>query len=515
MLSRSLPLMAVLLAVLASNAQAITYRSDGSLSLSQGLADQPQFSGTGIVALANESGTGEIIAPNWVLTAKHVVTGDYSSTPAANAVTFYFAGGNRTSDAIYSDPNSDITLVHFAAALPSNLAIIVPNPSDTTANPTGQQIWNVGYGSYGPYGGSLTGNSGARLAGTNIVNGIGTSTINTFTEKALAFTNENTAGTEFESSTAPGDSGGPMFLQNGYQWVVAGEVFGVGSVTINGTTSNQFIDTDVNTDNFITATTGLTFTARAAPTAISWTSTYTGNSNSGNTIALKTPTDGGGTWDVSRLDFTDGTYTYAWQNGTLLPVNFGVGNGAAGTVTLGSPINISNLTFAATGSGSYTIAGSGSNVLTLSTSGSAITVNAGVTPTISAPMTGTGAALTKLGPGTLTLSGANTYDGGTTVSAGAIALTGTGTLGATSGALSVANGATVDLGGTNQGVGRAQRRGPGDQHRRHRQHADRRQRQPHRGRRVFRRDPRRHEQRDCTDQDGRGLADDQQHGQHV
>ena len=446
---RTLSLAAVAVVAFTLDAQAIVYRSDSSETAAQQLADQPQFSGTGIVALANDSGTGEVIDSHWVLTAKHVVTEDGNITPAANAVTFYYAGGNMVSSAIYSDPNSDLALVYFATALPSTLAIITPNLTGTTSvssiiNPVGQQIWNVGYGEYGAYPGStLTGNNGARLAGTNIVNS--RTTVSGLSGNFLAFSNENTSGTEFESSTAPGDSGGPMFIQNGYQWLVTGEVYGAASGV-------GYIDTDVATDNFLTTTTGLTFTPRAQATSIFWTSTYLNNSSGGNTIALKTPTDGGGVWDTTRLNFTDKTYTYAWQNGTLAPVTFGVGSGAAGTVTLGSNISISNITFAATGSGSYTIAGSGTYALTLQTTGSVITTN--VAATISAPLTGTGGSLVKAGTAALTISGANTYDSGTTINAGTLALTGAGTLGATTGGLVLNNtGSTLDLGGTSQAVG--------------------------------------------------------------
>jgi len=62
------------------------------------------------------------------------------------------------------------------------------------------------------------------------------------------------------------------------------------------------------------------------------------------------------------------------------------------------------------------------------------------------------AGLTKLGSGTLTLGAANTYTGGTTVNAGTLQLSGAGTLGGTTGPLTV-NAAILDLNGTNQTVG--------------------------------------------------------------
>jgi len=60
-----------------------------------------------------------------------------------------------------------------------------------------------------------------------------------------------------------------------------------------------------------------------------------------------------------------------------------------------------------------------------------------------------GGMLVKAGTGTLTLTGANTYSGGTMVSDGTLRLSGAGRLGATSGTTTVAGG-ILDLGGTTQ-----------------------------------------------------------------
>ena len=118
-------------------------------------------------------------------------------------------------------------------------------------------------------------------------------------------------------------------------------------------------------------------------------------------------------------------------------------NTYSGLVSLGGTTTIGSDTGMLILSNTGTITGSGLN-LTLSGAG-----NGSVAAVI-----GTGAgALTKSGAGTWTLSGANTYTGGTTVSGGTLALTGAGTLGGTSGALTVNTGGLLDLGGTSQAVG--------------------------------------------------------------
>ena len=56
------------------------------------------------------------------------------------------------------------------------------------------------------------------------------------------------------------------------------------------------------------------------------------------------------------------------------------------------------------------------------------------------------------GAGALTLAAANTYGGGTTITQGTVRMSGAGTMGATSGGLTV-DGGTLDLNGTSQSVG--------------------------------------------------------------
>ena len=116
------------------------------------------------------------------------------------------------------------------------------------------------------------------------------------------------------------------------------------------------------------------------------------------------------------------------------------------TVHLDSARTIGNLVFGDTDTASpagWTLAG---NILTLAGTTPTITVNAlggTKTVTISAAVAGT-AGLTKSGPGTLTLTAANTYSGTTTVNGGTLQIGDGGTAGTLgSGPVTIASGATL------------------------------------------------------------------------
>ena len=72
--------------------------------------------------------------------------------------------------------------------------------------------------------------------------------------------------------------------------------------------------------------------------------------------------------------------------------------------------------------------------------------------TFASNLTSSGGSLTKLGAGTLTLSGANTYDGGTDVQAGTLQAGADNTLSSAS-AYTVENGATLDLNNHDESIG--------------------------------------------------------------
>jgi fibronectin-binding autotransporter adhesin len=106
-----------------------------------------------------------------------------------------------------------------------------------------------------------------------------------------------------------------------------------------------------------------------------------------------------------------------------------------GTVTLGDNILFQGMQFEVSG---YTVVGAGG--FTLSATGAAvITSDPGVSATISAPIGGA-SGLTKAGSGELTLSGSNTYGGGTTILAGVLSVGSDTNLGNVSGGITLAGG---------------------------------------------------------------------------
>ena len=139
--------------------------------------------------------------------------------------------------------------------------------------------------------------------------------------------------------------------------------------------------------------------------------------------------------------------------------NSSVGNLPAATpVQIASGANLDlNGAMQTIGSLADGTAGGGSVINSNGSTAAALILNpTGGSTTFSGTISDTGVlgalSLTMNGTGTQILSGANSYNGGTTIAGGTLRLSGAGTLGATTGALTV-NGGVLDLNGTSQGVG--------------------------------------------------------------
>ena len=153
------------------------------------------------------------------------------------------------------------------------------------------------------------------------------------------------------------------------------------------------------------------------------------------------PQDGAGVWDTTTNTWWDGAANVVWNNATPDSAVFGAGSGPAGVVSNSLPVTVGNITFNATGSGTYTLNSSAANTVTLSGNP---TITANVNAALNVVLAGT--SFTKEGSGQLSLRPAanNTYAGTTIVNNGILALnSSTGSRVLIPGDLTVNSGATV------------------------------------------------------------------------
>ena len=124
--------------------------------------------------------------------------------------------------------------------------------------------------------------------------------------------------------------------------------------------------------------------------------------------------DGGGFWSLLTNSWWNGAANVPWSATATNNALFGNGSGAAGPVTVGTNVVVSNITFNAAGSGNYVIGG---NTLTLAGT-PVITANADAT--INSSLAGGG--VIKAGASTLNVAGPGTYTGATVVTNGTLRL---------------------------------------------------------------------------------------------
>ena len=145
-------------------------------------------------------------------------------------------------------------------------------------------------------------------------------------------------------------------------------------------------------------------------------------------------------WSIGSLTFSNNAGAFVIGGNTLTIGGGGITNNSANGQTINNAITLAtNQTWSST-SGSLTFGGNINNVTNL------LTLAGSFNSFITSIISGTG-GLTKLGTGTNYLSGANTYTGLTTISAGVINIQNNSALGSPTASATVASGATLDLQG--------------------------------------------------------------------
>lgn len=299
--------------------------------------------------------------------------------------------------------------------------------------------------------GALASGSNAMAFGTQITNNSG----GTITSITISFTSE-----AWRSSTSVqnrlvfaygiGAEGGAItasnFLtQTGMTAVPALDVVGPAAVATNGALDGNNAANQAAVSFTIT---GLSVPANGS-IFIRWTDTNDAGNDAGlaidNFTFNATVSTGG---DVSRGPTT--TFTPTSFGGNPFTANDNaVFDGTAATVNLSGAVAATSLKFL---TNDYILAGTASDSITLS--GPVSVGNSTVTPsaTISATIAGS-SGLTKIGPGTLTLSGNNTFAGNVNVSGGVLAVSSDSALGAAGNDI-ILGGALNLPGGTALGSGR-------------------------------------------------------------
>lgn len=444
----------------ATHCRAVTWRSDVTNEQVIALAQQQQFKGSGIVIGPSSSGSGVAIAPGWVMTAAHVVGNNSSSRFILDGVTYQ--GVSVTTQGT-GFAESDVALIRLNpnSQLPNSTPFIAPiNPngaSNPNADLVGDQVWIAGRGAFGPRGGGPLSRLDATVrAGTNVITGRDNVIFNSQTTDAIIYQQNDTSAnsTDFEVSTAPGDSGGATYYQHNNQWYVVGTTIGIIVDRPDGNLRVRPAQADVaSVYDWIETTTGLNFTPQAAPTELIFDSNF-----SAPGVQSESPPGFSKVWDTTLPVFTGGAdgFNFAWENDFAPTAVFGTATTQASVVQVQDDITFGGIRFdptSATGNADHFQINDDGGSLQAKEGGATIEVNQ--FSAIGANLVGTASrGITKTGDAELRLNGSGNagFDAQFNVTDGTLSITSNESLGggtpSESNKTTVASGATLQLMGS-------------------------------------------------------------------
>ena len=186
-------------------------------------------------------GSATAISPNWVLTAGHNLDlNDVGSPTPGLSINFNLPGfGTYAASGFYTCPGftgfgnpsiqRDLGLLYFSTPLPSSINYL----SLSGSLHVGSQITLAGFGrsGYGDYGYTTFANLADRRTGENVIDSFQTDDLGGGFSAIFLYDFDSpdstglpggSLGNNLESLIGPGDSGGPLLIDNGTGYSIAG-----------------------------------------------------------------------------------------------------------------------------------------------------------------------------------------------------------------------------------------------------------------------------------------------------
>ncbi|MDO8675227.1 MAG: filamentous hemagglutinin N-terminal domain-containing protein [Candidatus Omnitrophota bacterium] len=482
-----------------SNAIVLASTTTGTLTIgNSGTAISTTFSG-GVTGTNNLTIKSNATSGTITLSTTSVNnTGTVTNTGAGTGTTTISAavGANVTG----------ITLNSTTSALTVSGAITVNAAATTLTNSSGTKVLTVSGGVTGT-GDVVTKNNSSTAAGitvsttslnntgtvTNSGTGTGTATISAIIGTNVTNVIQNTTTSVLNLSGANTFTGSGLTLKAGKVFGSVSAAFGAGTVTLGDTSGTAAVELRSTaaltiTNPIVLATNA---TAGALQISCSTSSTYSGGVTGTNNLTILTHSLSTITFSTNSIN-NIGTVTHNDFSTAIISAVIGanvtnvINVGSSGTLTLSGAnlysgtttltagiLNINNATALSTGTftitagtinntsgGSITLSNNnaqnwngnftftGTNALNLGTGAVTLSASRQVTAsastlTVGGAISGDTFALTKAGTGTLTLSGVNTFTGGTTLSAGTLNINNAQALGTVAGTFTITTG-TID-----------------------------------------------------------------------